>query len=1334
MSETTYKWKRFWCPRTGRINLTDGGFLYDPDGYKSEVYNPDLVTLEAISDTRCLILLGEPGLGKTQALRTEQSLLESKIEQAGQTLLFVDLAQYGSEDRLIRELFSSPEFLSWEQGSHQLHVFLDSFDECLLKIETLATLLSEKFKHYQKSADRLYLRITCRTAIWPIILEDNIREIWGKDQVGVYELAPLRRIDIVEAASTSNLSPETFVEEIQKKKLTSLAIKPITLKFLMKIYRDFGGQLLSDQKLYELYFEGCKALCIETKNQYRHRQRSVSGISTQQRVIVAARIAAMTVFANRFSIWTGDSYELSTEDILLQDLCKDYETADGRRFGISEEVVWEVLDTGLFSSRGPDRMGWAHKTYAEFLAAWYLKEHKTELKKILSLIVHPHNTGQRIVPQLYETASWIATMNSAVFQKIMETDPDVLLQSDLTTLDESIKKLLVGVLLQLYDQKKLQYSYNSYGVYSNLNHSSISEQLSLYIEDKAKNLYARYVAIDIAESCRLESVYSLLVKIALDKEQPYPIRMRVANVIARIGSKANKIELKPLTSDPGDDPDNYLKGYALKSVYPDHITTQEVLKCLTQPRSNIIGGSYQDFIAKEFGQKLPESDIAIALNWLKGQPTRRSLRYPFGEFSDAVIIKAWENLESSVILHEFSQVVSIRVRHYDQVIDSYRDNPFVQMLKEDVSKRRILLEAVISSIGDSEKEPFWLSGRSQYSVLYPLKEDFEWLIYQSKNASSNLEKNIYAKLVRWQLDWKGVHQISFLLTNIHSNPALKAEFSSELEPIVLDSHRAKQAKSKYEEIQQMLSDDRHVATLIEPSPQERVAQCLEQMHQGSVEFWCSLCQELSLTPTSQYYNERWEPDITKLPGWEAANENIRNEIISAAKNYIEKGKPNNSTWLGQGKVTHSALGGYRALMLLVLEDFHFASIMPSHIWEKWMGIILDYPCIENNDNKENRQYILQEAYAKAPQELIRVLNILIDHDNSQDNFIHTHNEIVRYIWGDDLEVFLSGKVKDKTLTARNFGDVLKGLLLNQVGSARLLAESLLSLPLPTVKKVRKKAVLAAQMLILHTEDASWSTVWKAIKQDKKFGKCVLESVASPAKYEGQIEAKLTADEAADLYIFLFQEYSESDDLKDETDIDKTLNGPEARSISAVDSIETWQGYIPQRLQERGTQKACAALRKIINELPELEDTLQWRIIEAEALARRQSWRPLSPEEVFQLIIDLEPSRLDLARRVNHVKEELSQKMSEDPKTIIYGSNYGNVNNSRDGSTEQKIDLGQKGDSNKMAWIGIAVTIIGILFTASFSGVFNHLINGAESDSNSQPAMIEEENDSQDLDN
>lgn len=271
MSKQMYGWKRFWCPRSGSINLADGGYLCDPDAEWGKVYNPDLATFESISHVPCLALLGEPGIGKTRALEAERSKISSRIQEQGAQELFLDLRSYGDEGRLVRNLFENPTFTAWQEGNHQLHIFLDSFDEGLLRIDTLATLLVDEFKHYQKEIERLYLRIACRTAVWHSVLEEGLKETWGENAVEVYELAPLRRVDVMEVAKVKGFEPNGFLEEIGRKAVVPLAIKPITLEFLLNTYCRHNGQFSPNQKLHELYLEGCKLLCEEVNPSRRGR-------------------------------------------------------------------------------------------------------------------------------------------------------------------------------------------------------------------------------------------------------------------------------------------------------------------------------------------------------------------------------------------------------------------------------------------------------------------------------------------------------------------------------------------------------------------------------------------------------------------------------------------------------------------------------------------------------------------------------------------------------------------------------------------------------------------------------------------------------------------------------------------------------------------------------------------------------------------------------------------------------------------------------------------------------------------------------------------------------
>src|SRR2546428_2108930 len=83
---TGYKWKRFWCPRDGNLNLGDGGFLVDPDGEYGSALNPDVVSFDKIQGTSCLILLGEPGTGKSHALIEHKESTDKSLSNGDASL------------------------------------------------------------------------------------------------------------------------------------------------------------------------------------------------------------------------------------------------------------------------------------------------------------------------------------------------------------------------------------------------------------------------------------------------------------------------------------------------------------------------------------------------------------------------------------------------------------------------------------------------------------------------------------------------------------------------------------------------------------------------------------------------------------------------------------------------------------------------------------------------------------------------------------------------------------------------------------------------------------------------------------------------------------------------------------------------------------------------------------------------------------------------------------------------------------------------------------------------------------------------------------------------
>src|ERR1700693_1013106 len=159
-----YDWKRFWSPSDGSFSPADDGFLYDPDAEHGAQINPNAGPFSLLHSRECLVLLGEPGIGKSIAIQQEVTAIRNDFETSDDELVSINLGEYGDESRLIQDVFKSTEVAKWVVGSNVLHLFLDSLDECGLQVPHVAKILRGEIAKLQSHLARLRLRIACRTA------------------------------------------------------------------------------------------------------------------------------------------------------------------------------------------------------------------------------------------------------------------------------------------------------------------------------------------------------------------------------------------------------------------------------------------------------------------------------------------------------------------------------------------------------------------------------------------------------------------------------------------------------------------------------------------------------------------------------------------------------------------------------------------------------------------------------------------------------------------------------------------------------------------------------------------------------------------------------------------------------------------------------------------------------------------------------------------------------------------------------------------------------------------------------------------------------------------
>ncbi len=1097
--------------------------------------------------------------------------------------------------RLCEKVFKNPTFESWLKGTHRLHLFLDSFDECRLRIDTLATLLISELQ--KCPVERLSLRIACRTADWPNSLEKELIQLWGNDSVKVYELAPLRRVDVVEAAKANNLNPDMFLREIDRMEVVPLAIKPITLEFLLNKYRQ-TNRLPSTQS--ELYLQGCQLLCEET-NEDRRDAGLTGAFTDEERMAVAARIAAITVFARRSAIWTGvDKGDVPEEDVTIRELCGRSETIDGKELGVNVAAVREALATGLFSSRGPNRMGWAHQTYAEFLAAHYLVQNKMTPTQMMSLLVHPGDPDGKIVPQLHEAAAWLASMVPDIFRKIIRVDPEVLLRSDVATADVKDRAALGETLLQLYDEEKLVDHLDIRERYRKLSHPALAEQIRPYICDTTKSLMVRSVAIDIAEACNLRTLQGDLIDIALDPSQPLRIRVDAAYAVSRICDDEVKAKLKPLAAgEAGDDPDDELKGCGLRAVWPAHMTAKELFSLITPPKREML--KYWRFLSHDLIEHLQPVDLPLALEWVEAKQPRNMLPEVFEGLIDAIMFKAWAHLELPGVLEAFVKAALPRLQHYDEIVRERFKPSFANVLASDDQKRHRVVEVLLSMLDDPEDTVLLLYSGTPFVMA----KDVPWLIRFLQETKSKRIEMMLAHLIERVFDRSDQGQVEAIFAASLNSTFLAETFARFFKPIELNSPEAQKMRASYLKSKEW-QEHSPGRSLLKPPPAERIAILLDECESGNTAAWWRLNLEMTLEPDSTHYGNELEPDLTVLPGWKAAEAITRGRILEVAKKYVLLQDPETDTWLGTNTMHRPAFAGYRALRLLLQEASSFIPTIPASIWEKWAPIIVTYP-ISRDIDREADHKLVKMAYQYAPAEVVRSLMILIDKENKEhDNIFITRK--VESCWGSYLADALLTKAKNKDLKPESMGCLLSDLLTHRVGEAKVFAESFVHLPLPSSGEERSRAIVAARVLMTHAEDCGWSVVWPAIQQDTEFGRKVMLAAADHFdRYTAGIGQRLSEDQLANLYIWLVQQFPYAEDPQYE----------EAHYVEPRENVANWRDSLLRHLKERGTDQAYEEIRRIANQFPEL-GWLKRTLLEARTLTLRHTWWPPEPGAILKM--------------------------------------------------------------------------------------------------------------------
>jgi hypothetical protein len=883
-------------------------------------------------------------------------------------------------------------------------------------------------------------------------------------------------------------------------------------------------------------------------------------------------------------------------------------------------------------------MGWAHQTYAEFLAAWYLSRLDLTLEQVLDLIVHPEDPDGKLVPQLHEMVAWLANLRPDVFQKVMEREPKVLLQSDVAAADTSSRAALVAEVLKLYDEERdFDGDWFLGARYRKLNHPNIADQLRPFIKDREKGFMVRRMAIQMAGDCKTRELQDDLVDVALDALESIDIRFYAAHAVTRAGDRETKGRLKQLAEgQAGPDPDHELRAIALKALWPEQLSTEELFNLLIEPGANDTG-SYGSFLAHDVVENLKIEDLPTALRWAENQRSYHFLNYYSKLLINQLMLLAWENVQTPGVLEAFARVAFSRLRKHEAIVeDHYSGTNFREMFIADDERRRLVLEKLLPMVADPKQ-----AGNILMHTGTPIAthKDVLWLLKRLLEEKSEESQYAWASIIRACWNYGDPDQLDLIYLACQVNQAMLDTFIWDFRPVSFDSPQAKIWREG-EEVRRKREEEEAAKEHHEPlekPPAVRIAQFLKASEDGDPDAWWNLNCWLWVEEDGTANLDESEPNLKILPGWQKADSATRGRILAAAKRYLLEQNVQTSAWINNVDILYRpAQAGYRAMRLLLEDDQAFISGLDDEVWKKWAPIILAYhmPFEISAEEKEYQRRLVEMAYRHAPEEIISTLMVDLYSNNQQRGSVSIP-EILEGCWDERLIEALLNKAKEPQTKPLSLYHLLRAIHPHDAEKVKSYAESLLKLPLSSNQEEKQKAVIAASFLIDQLGSASWTLIWLVVRSDAEFGRALIEGIANTLSEQKdksvRLAEQLADEELADLYIWMVGQYPYKDDP----------NHKGYHRITSRERATRWRDSLLERLKGRGTPEACAALERIANEFPELKFIKRY-LIEAQMFLRRRTWSPPSPEKIINLSNEQQKRLLlrEEQRRVGEIFQSL----------------------------------------------------------------------------------------------
>ncbi len=1143
-----------------------------------------------LSRYRGVVMLGAAGAGKT----TEAARLADQERASGASVHECRLAEFAETSMELADHLAELSTVA----SEKTIFYLDALDEAMIPARRRWLAI----KHWVTGKLRgtgASIRITCRSAVWPSELTQVIRELVGERSFATVLLRPLSDDDILAAAASHGIDPVAFLKQIDSSGARSLAECPLSLRMLIRLHQSEHG--LPDS-LKDLFGKGIETLVSDAEE--RHAIGTQNPISPAALIEAAERLACYVMLAGRETLYLGD--QPSPNQLGLQEL-------SGK---VTQEELRAIGSSGICDSTSPSSFRFGHRQFAEFLAGRRLARLPTH--QVRAFLAEPDGWRSGVAGPLRETAAFTAMFNADVADWIATRDPEVIGLSDVA--DSDLRRAATLALLDRFRRGEMTDAQLRPGVLElkGLRYDNADVDLRPVLKGRGDGRDdVLECAIGLTRSWKLSSLSDDLADLALDSTAPLSMRVAAGYALRECGTATARARLKPLVEGLPEDEGDELKGIVLSCLWPDQLSTPELLEVLTARRRSSLYGAYASFLSKLDSEKFAAAGhLAAALRWAETRRSESDDTDVLQRIAMRIAQEALNELDDPVVARKLIGMLRHWAKHYTSplawlpeirlepvsVVEQKEKAP----LRTNPDARRRLIDLLVRVI-ETRKEflefEHWTPGLRDDG-------DFLWLLSRACDRRRRMTaRENYLHLARRLHWWDRPENLSAWLRVCDDEPVQSILGSQK--SVDLFSEEAAQLRNDWE-LFASRPPKKKEAVVLDPPPRDRVLRVLGLAEAKDIRYFKHLCRELTLEPTSTHYGAG-ERFLTRTPGWKEADAGTRDRIIEVAKRYlsVEDIASEASSGVSPNSFHLDVMG---AMWLLLECESGWLKSRGESWWTNWCWYILRelIPNMMDEPN-EPKQQTLRLLNENSPSAVCReILALALRQDDEFGDFLPSLLPLLLDEPNTELDEKLCAAMQAGTIAERSATAVVEFVLTR---ASEISVPVCLDILNGNVERISETEVEhVAVSLLRQRAGECWHAVKAFLCSDEERGRRVLRRVADD--HEVRLVDSVSVQQLGELAAIMIELFP--------PETDPNIEG--AHSVTADESARTLRTQLISHLGRLEDAEAVVALRELEHRFGERYPWLRRPRSDAERAVRLSRWSPF-PIDVIAEVMGADARRL-----------------------------------------------------------------------------------------------------------